>query len=474
MRNKAGFTLIELLVGMLVTMLIMGALVSLFSSTVQSQMSGFKQQEVYAQARAVMNDLKTTLRYADSAAVFYDTSGNKISSPTYDNTKIASKVEYTATIYNSSTPANESISMKIEWLDNNKKRLKITKTIDGSAQPDEKFPKDDSNSVFKGDGSDFPITINKDDDSLYHINLPYKYKFALSGDKTDALITDVLKGADSSASSSTSGTGFPPLLITGGGGNGGNLEFNSSAKINIEGDYTLVMKFQNINGKLNSSSKFDVLTNNDSIDNKSNHINIVDFYEYEGQKYNLEQTIDKFGRLGRYLMLPSNGSSGDTSIPIVFNNNEMKTNMNNIALSGQNKVLMTINGINGVFGQNNIALNAGNKNFASIALAEGKDTGALIIYSDNNVTLDGVYIPKEIAVLIVTKNNDITIRDSKIENGIIMTKGSKIIIDKSTVYGMIEYGGNNSFDINNNCTFGTFKGQPTAIEVFDDYFDYNG
>ena len=118
MRNKAGFTLIELLVGMLVTMLIMGALVSLFSSTVQSQMSGFKQQEVYAQARAVMNDLKTTLRYADSAAVFYDTSGNKISSPTYDNTKIASKVEYTATIYNSSTPANESVKMTVEWKDN--------------------------------------------------------------------------------------------------------------------------------------------------------------------------------------------------------------------------------------------------------------------------------------------------------------------------------------------------------------------
>ena len=62
MRKQAGFTLVELLVGMLVTMLIMGALVSLFSSSVQSEMSGFKQQEVYAQARAVVNDLKTTLR----------------------------------------------------------------------------------------------------------------------------------------------------------------------------------------------------------------------------------------------------------------------------------------------------------------------------------------------------------------------------------------------------------------------------
>ncbi|MHC1715252.1 MAG: prepilin-type N-terminal cleavage/methylation domain-containing protein [Acidaminococcaceae bacterium] len=471
MRKQAGFTLIELLVGMLVTMLIMGALVSLFSNAVQSEMSGFKQQEVYAQARAMMNDLKTTLRYADGAAVFYDTSNNKISSPTYDNTKIASKVEYTATIYNSSAAKNESVEITVEWLPNsNKKLLRIGRSIDGVAQPDEQFPKDISNSVFKGDGSDFPITVNKDDSSLYHINLSYKYKFALSGDKTDALITDVLKGAVSS----TSGTGFPPLLITGGSGSGGNLEFNNSAKINIEGDYTLVMKFQNINGKLNSSSKFDVLTNNSSIDDKSNHINIVDYYEYEDQKYNLDQTIDKFSRIERYVIPSSNGSAGDTSIPIVFNNNEMKTNINNIALSGQNKVLMTINGINGVFAQNNISINAGNKNFASIALADGKDTGALIIYSDNKVTLDGVYIPKEIAVLIVTKNNDVTIKDSTIENGIIMTKGSKITIEKSTVYGMIEYGGNNAFDINGNCTFGSFQGQPTAIEVFDDYFGYNG
>lgn len=469
MRNKAGFTLVELLVGILVTMLIMGALVSLFSSTVQSEMSGVKQQEVYAQARAVINDLKTTLRYADSTAVFYDTNGNKISSPTASNTKTASKVKYSATIYNANTSENESVAVTVEWINGNK-QIQITKTINGTQQTEIKFPKTDNNSAFKGDGSDFPITINKDDDSLYHINLPYKYKFALSADKTDALITDVLKGAVSSASS----TGYPPLLITGGGGSGGNLEFNNSAKINIEGDYTLVMKFQNINGKLNSSSKFDVLTNNSSIDDKSNHINIVDYYEYEGQKYNLEQTIDKFSRIGRYVISSSSGSAGDTSVPIVFNNNQMKTNLNNISLSGQNKVLMTINGINGVFAQNNISINAGNKNFASIALAEGKDTGALIIYSDNKITLDGVYIPKEIAVLIVTKNNDITIKDSTIENGIIMTKGSKIIIEKSTVYGMIEYGGNNAFDINNNCTFGTFQGQPTAIEVFDDYFGYNG
>ena len=194
LRKKAGFTLVELLVGMLVTMLIMGALVSLFSSSVQSEISGFKQQEAYAQARAVINDLKTTLRYADSAAVFYDTSGNKIASPTYDNTKIASKVEYTATIYNQNTAANESVAMAVEWRDNFKKQLKITKEVGGTTNISY-FPNNTDNSVFKGDGSDFPIYINASDSSLYHINLPYKYGFALSGVKNDILVTDVLKHA---------------------------------------------------------------------------------------------------------------------------------------------------------------------------------------------------------------------------------------------------------------------------------------
>ena len=204
MKKKAGFTLVELVVGILITMLIMGALVSLFSSSVQSEISGFKQQEAYAQARLMLNDLKTTLRYADSAAVFYDTSGNKIASPTYDNTKIASKVEYTATIYNLKTEANEDISLAIEWKDNSKKQLKITKEV-GTATEVSYFPNSTVNSVFKGDGSDFPLYINASDSSLYHISLPYKYKFVLSGDKTDILATDVLKHADAAPEPSVAG-----------------------------------------------------------------------------------------------------------------------------------------------------------------------------------------------------------------------------------------------------------------------------
>lgn len=468
MRNKAGFTLIELLVGMLVTMLIMGALVSLFSSTVQSQMSGFKQQEVYAQARALMNDLKTTLRYADSAAVFYQGTNSKtpITAPK-ENTgavKNIDSVEYTATIYNSSMAANESVKMTVEWMDNSKKQIKITKEV-GTSSKESYFPNSTDNSVFKGDGSDFPITVNKEDDSLYHINLPYKYTFALSGDKTDTLITDVLKGEEA-----VGGSGFPPLLITG----AGKLVLSSSGSINVDGESTLVIKFQNVDGKLNSSSKFEVLTNNSSIADNSNHISVVDYYEYNGQKLSLSETINKFSRIDKYVIASSNGSAGNILAPIVFTSDEKINNLESVTLSGQNTVLMTINGNNGIWAQNDIKIDSGNKNGHSIILDSNTSKGSLIIYSDNKVIMNGVYIPKEIAVLIVSKNNDISITDCRIENCIIMSKGARITIDKSDIYGMIEYGGKNEFVINNNCDFGSFKGTPTAIEVFDKYFGYNG
>ena len=460
MRNKAGFTLIELLVGMLVTMLIMGALVSLFSSTVQSQMSGFKQQEVYAQARAVMNDLKTTLRYADSAAVFYDTSGNKISSPTYDNTKIASKVEYTATIYNSSTAANESVSMKIEWLDNNKKRLKITKTIDGSAQPDEKFPKDDSNSVFKGDGSDFPITINKDDDSLYHINLPYKYKFALSGDKTDALVTDVLKGAGSNSSD------VPPILFT-----GTKLVIGQAGSINAADNEVLAIKVNEPPAGLNSNSKFTVVSDRDDVWSGSNHITVLK----DGAT--LDEIMNKYSRIIRYNVLSSNQSDGNeyNGSTLVFNSDKDVRNYMKVSLYNDStkKAIISVKGNNAIYTSNETKYIGKNQNCGNVILAEGT-TGSLILAATTSgkITLENINIPKEIAVLIVSYG-ELKITDCTIENCIIFHKTGNAIITNSNINGMIESVGS-ELQIFKNCDFGTFKGSPTALEVFDAYYGYKG
>ncbi len=465
MRNKAGFTLIELLVGMLVTVLIMGALVSLFSSTVQSEMSGFKQQEVYAQARAVVNDLKTTLRYADSAAVFYDTSGNKISSPTYDNTKIASKVEYTATIYNSSTAANESVKMTVEWKDNAKKQIKITKEV-GTSSNTSYFPNSTDNSVFKGDGSDFPITVNKEDDSLYHINLPYKYKFALSGDKTDALITDVLKGEENNISADV-----PPILLT-----AGNLTFGSAnAKIRTDDAVTFVINASNVNnynnGSLNSSKSFDVLTNNSTLKNQSGSINIVDTYN----GMSLKTTIDTYKRSDKYSFGYDKDATNRidlTSYPLTFTENQV-IQANNVSWGSASGTVLYVKGTNAIYAQNAVTIgNDSNKNDTDFSLASGTSTGSIVIYSNSQVNLYNLTVPKEIAVLIYA-GSELNLVNCNLENCILIAKGGTCKIDSSEVHGMIESSGS-ELKIVGTCTFGTFKGNPSAIDAFDKYFGYNG
>ena len=464
MRKQAGFTLIELLVGMLVTMLIMGALVSLFSNTVQSEMSGVKQQEVYAQARAVINDLKTTLRYADGAAIFYDTNDDKISSPTYDNTKIASKVKYTATIYDSSTATDKAVSMTVEWKDSAKKQIKITKEIDSSLSISY-FPNNTDNSVFSGNGNDFPIYINADDSALYHINLPYKYKFAMSGDKTDALITDVLKGAESSASADV-----PPILLT-----AGNLTFGSAnAKIRTDDTVTFVINASNVNnynnGSLNSSKSFDVLTNNQALKNQSGSITIVDTYN----GMDLDKTIKTYKRSDKYSFgYDASASRIDlNSYPLTFTENQV-IQANNVSWGSATGTVLNIYGTNAVYAQNAVSIgNSGKKNSVNFSLKNGETKGAIVIYSKSQVNLYNLTVPKEIAVLIYA-GSGLNIVNCEFNNCLVIMTGGNCTVSDSTIYGMLETSGSN-LQIEGKCTFGSFKADPTAIEVFDDYFGYNG
>ncbi|MCD7873904.1 MAG: type II secretion system GspH family protein [Acidaminococcaceae bacterium] len=69
MKKEAGFSLIELVVAMAVLALIMGAMVHLFGGSVVSLHTGSKQEVVYEEARLVMNELKTTLRYAERDSI---------------------------------------------------------------------------------------------------------------------------------------------------------------------------------------------------------------------------------------------------------------------------------------------------------------------------------------------------------------------------------------------------------------------
>lgn len=460
MRKQAGFTLIELLVGMLVTMLIMGALVSLFSSTVQSVMSGFKQQEVYAQARAVMNDLKTTLRYADSSAIFYQ--GTKPITAPKENTgavKNIDSVEYTATIYNNNTEANESVKMTVEWRDNYKKQIKITKEV-GTSSKASYFPNGTDNSVFKGDGSDFPITVNKDDDSLYHINLPYKYKFALSGDKTDALVTDVFKGAVSDSSD------VPPILFT-----GTKLVIGQAGSLNAADNEVLAIKVKEPPAGLNSNSKFTVISNRDDVWSGSNHITVLK------DGVTLDGIIKKYSRINIYNVLSSNQSDGNeyNGSTLVFNSDKDVRNYMKVSLYNDStkKAIITVKGNNAIYTSDETKYIGKNQNCGNVVLAEGT-TGSLILAatSSGKITLENINIPKEIAVLIVSAG-ELKITNCTIENCIIFHKTGNAIITNSNINGMIESAGS-ELQIFKNCDFGTFKGSPTALEVFDAYYGYKG
>jgi prepilin-type N-terminal cleavage/methylation domain-containing protein len=65
MNKKAGFTLAELLVSMAIFVIIIGAIAALFGTSLKAMVYGKNQERAYAEARNVMNDIKTTLRYAD-------------------------------------------------------------------------------------------------------------------------------------------------------------------------------------------------------------------------------------------------------------------------------------------------------------------------------------------------------------------------------------------------------------------------
>lgn len=110
MKKQSGFTLIELVVAMAVLGLIMGAMVHLFGSSVTSLHVGARQEVVYEEARLLMNELKTTLRYADSI---------NPQNPD-DKTTILS---YSGTMWNrhmdigAADADNISYDITVEWLD---------------------------------------------------------------------------------------------------------------------------------------------------------------------------------------------------------------------------------------------------------------------------------------------------------------------------------------------------------------------
>lgn len=190
MRKQSGFSLIELVVAMAVLALIMGAMVHLFGGSVVSLHTGSKQEVVYEEARLVMNELKTTLRYADKDSI-----------EPQEPTSGTNEFSYTGNIWDRhmdiAKGENKEYKIKVEWKDAAKKQLQVTReNADGKKIT--VFPADVNNSVFAGQ---FPITAEKitlnDGNTvvMYKIALPLQYEF--NGKmKTQTLETKVVPSKD--------------------------------------------------------------------------------------------------------------------------------------------------------------------------------------------------------------------------------------------------------------------------------------
>ena len=185
MKKNAGFTLIEILVAIVLMGIIFGTIIGLFSKGITQQQAGVSQQELFTQARAIMNEVKTTLRYADIDSIkFYSgTTEITLTSDSTDFTGIT-KMEYTSKVFSNNYDAQggaaQAVDVTVElqqpsgWTH---KQMKVT-TIIGTTTKTYVFPEKDANSLFTTT-TNFPITpsklISSIDVDLYKIDLPMQY-----------------------------------------------------------------------------------------------------------------------------------------------------------------------------------------------------------------------------------------------------------------------------------------------------------
>lgn len=188
MKKQSGFTLIELVVAMAVLGLIMGAMVHLFGSSVTSLHVGARQEVVYEEARLLMNELKTTLRYADKDSIDPE-------QPTVSTSKFSYKGNLWDRHMDIAQGTNKEYKVTVEWKDDTKKQLQVTREdiTDGSKKITI-FSNDSNNSIFEGK---FPVTsetLTLNDGNtviMYKIALPLQYEF--NGQmKTQTLETKVV------------------------------------------------------------------------------------------------------------------------------------------------------------------------------------------------------------------------------------------------------------------------------------------
>ena len=228
MKTRRGFTLIELIVSMGVTVIILAAIVGFIRGGFISMLSGQSQATAYAKARAVMNDIKDTLKYADPTSIeftagsrlYYESAANDAEASVKGSDPSGSDYSYT--------------SREITWdTSTTPPRLKIVK--DGDDTKTVYYPdKDDtSNNAFASaeylkacqaviptaTGTPFPIFADPDSDNsngdqkLYDIILPVKYSSMAINTKVDILRTKVNTDQKSFAKAPTGGGKTIPEVL---------------------------------------------------------------------------------------------------------------------------------------------------------------------------------------------------------------------------------------------------------------------
>lgn len=205
MKDKAGFTLIELLVGIVILLVIFGSIISVFGISLRGAKVGLNQQEAYEEARLAMDEIKTTLRYADKDSIVFGP----------DNKTMTYSGKYFDKHWDTDKGSNVAYKMSLDF--SNGKQLFIKKTlINGNKTKDTiiTFPKAEANSAFiktSEEGASknwlewqrscdlFPVkeidfSVGKENSEaniIYEIILPVKYLDENKKAKIDVLETKV-------------------------------------------------------------------------------------------------------------------------------------------------------------------------------------------------------------------------------------------------------------------------------------------
>ena len=205
MSTKKGFTLVELLVGITIVLLIFGSIIGIFGSSFKLSQTGLKQQEAYAEARQALQEIKTTLRYADKNSVVFNA----------EHTLMTYSGKYFDKHWEAAQGANVLYRMTLDF--SNGKQLVIKKELVQGTEKKQTvltFPKVEAHSAFistregaaapawlewKNSGTPFPVreivlagaNNAAADNIVYEIILPLKYLDAEKQVQTDVLQTTV-------------------------------------------------------------------------------------------------------------------------------------------------------------------------------------------------------------------------------------------------------------------------------------------